>query len=119
MDSRSVFLTANDNTVYSWAWLDLSKEPLVVEVPPKVLGLVDDMWYRWAGDVGITGPDRGRGGKYLLLPPGYKGAVPATRHPLHPLRPRPHQARPQARPAPSQTDFPPFRKQVISYNLLI
>jgi hypothetical protein len=34
VDSRSIFLTANDNTVYSWAWLDLSKGPLVVEVPP-------------------------------------------------------------------------------------
>ncbi len=36
MDSRSVFLTANTNTVYSWAWVDLRKGPLVVEVPPKV-----------------------------------------------------------------------------------
>ena len=41
-----------------------------------MLGLVDDMWYRWVGDVGITGPDKGEGGKYLLLPPGYKGDVP-------------------------------------------
>src|SRR5271163_22935 len=46
LDSRSVFLTANDNTVYSWMWLDLSKGPLVVEVPPKVLGAINDMWYR-------------------------------------------------------------------------
>ena len=76
LDSRSVFLTANDNTVYSWMWLDLSKGPLVVEVPPKVLGAINDMWYRWVVDVGITGPDKGKGGKYLLLPPGYKGTVP-------------------------------------------
>ncbi len=76
VDSRSVFLTANDNTVYSWAWLDLTKGPLVLEVPPKVLGGVDDMWYRWVVDVGITGPDKGRGGKYLFLPPGYTGNVP-------------------------------------------
>ena len=76
MDSRSIFLTANDNTVYSWTWLDLSKGPLVVEVPPKVLGAINDMWYRWVIDVGITGPDKGKGGKYLLLPPGYKGKVP-------------------------------------------
>jgi hypothetical protein len=59
MDSRSVFLTANTNTVYSWAWLDLRNGPLVVEVPPKVLGAVNDMWYRWVTDVGITGPDKG------------------------------------------------------------
>jgi hypothetical protein len=77
LDSRSVFLTANDNTVYSWTWIDLSKGPMVLEVPPKVLGAIDDMWYRWVIDVGITGPDKGEGGKYLLLPPGYKGEVPA------------------------------------------
>ena len=77
MDSRSIFLTANDNTVYSWAWLDLTAGPLVVEVPPKVLGAVNDMWYRWVVDVGITGPDKGAGGAYLFLPPGYKGEVPA------------------------------------------
>lgn len=76
MDSRSVFLTANTNTVYSWAWVDLRKGPLVVEVPPKVLGAVNDMWYRWVIDVGITGPDKGQGGKYLFLPPGYDGKVP-------------------------------------------
>ncbi len=76
VDSRTVELTANDNTPYTWFWLNLRNGPLVLEVPPKVLGLINDMWYRWAGDVGITGPDRGRGGKYLLLPPGYKGQVP-------------------------------------------
>ena len=76
MDSRSIFLTANDNTPYTWTWLDLRNGPLVVEVPPKVLGAINDMWYRWVIDVGITGPDKGQGGKYLLLPPGYKGQVP-------------------------------------------
>jgi hypothetical protein len=76
VDSRSIFLTANDNTVYSWAWLDLSKGPLVLEVPPKVLGAINDIWFRWVVDLGITGPDKGKGGKYLILPPGYKGQVP-------------------------------------------
>ncbi len=75
MDSRSIFLTANNNTAYSWMWLDLRNGPLVVEVPPKVLGVIDDMWYHWVADIGITGPDKGQGGKYLLLPPGYKGEV--------------------------------------------
>jgi hypothetical protein len=84
VDSRSIFLTANDNTVYSWAWLDLSKGPVVVEVPPKVLGLVNDMWYRWVIDVGITGPDKGEGGKYLFLPPGCKGEEPAGYHVVRP-----------------------------------
>ncbi|HEY4934425.1 MAG TPA: DUF1254 domain-containing protein [Terriglobales bacterium] len=76
VDSKTVELTANDNTVYSFIWIDTHKGPLVVEVPPKVLGLVDDFYYRWVGDVGITGPDKGQGGKYLILPPGYTGQVP-------------------------------------------
>src|SRR5512144_2085732 len=80
VDSRTIELTANDNTPYTWFWLDLRKGPLVLEVPPKVLGLVNDMWYHWAGDVGITGPDKGKGGKYLLLPPSYKGNVPKGYH---------------------------------------
>ncbi len=73
---EQIFLTANDNTVYSWPWLDLTKGPLIVEVPPKVLGLVDDMWYHWVTDVGITGADKGEGGKYLFLPPDWTGEVP-------------------------------------------
>jgi hypothetical protein len=76
LDSRGIVLTGNDNTVYSWLWLDLKKGPVVLEVPPKVLGTANDMWQRWVIDVGITGPDKGRGGKYLFLPPGYKGKVP-------------------------------------------
>lgn len=76
VDSRTVELTANNNTPYTWFWLDLSQGPLVVEVPPNVLGLVNDLWYHWNGDVGITGADAGQGGKYLLLPPGYNGTTP-------------------------------------------
>jgi hypothetical protein len=76
VDSRTVELTANDNTVYSFIWLDTHKGPLVVEIPPKVLGLIDDFWYKWVADVGITGADKGKGGKYLILPPGYSGKIP-------------------------------------------
>lgn len=76
MNARSIFLTPNNNTPYTWFWLDLRNGPLVVEVPPKVLGLMDDMWYRFVTDIGMVGPDKGEGGKYLLLPPGYKGEVP-------------------------------------------
>ena len=49
VDCRTVELTANDNTPYTWFWLDLRNGPLVLEVPPKVLGLIDDMWYNWVG----------------------------------------------------------------------
>jgi len=76
VDSKTVELTANDNTVYSFIWIDTKKGPLVVEVPPMVLGAIDDFWYRWVADIGITGADRGKGGKYLILPPGYQGAIP-------------------------------------------
>ena len=84
VDSRTVELTANDNTPYTWFWIDLRKGPLVVEAPPKVLGTVNDIWYRWAGDIGFTGPDRGEGGKFLILPPGYKGDVPPGYHVVRP-----------------------------------
>jgi hypothetical protein len=76
MDSKSLFLTANCDTIYFWGYLDLSHGPMVVEVPPESLGIFDDMWFRWIGDFGAPGPDRGLGGKYLLLPPGYQGPVP-------------------------------------------
>ncbi|NOQ82769.1 MAG: DUF1254 domain-containing protein [Myxococcales bacterium] len=76
MDSKSLFLTANTTTIYNFMWLNIKDGPLVVEVPPKVLGTIDDFWFHWVGDIGNTGPDKGQGGKYLLLPPGYKDSVP-------------------------------------------
>jgi hypothetical protein len=76
LDARSLFLTANTTTPYSLLYLSTKDGPLVVEVPPEVLGPIDDAWFRWVTDVGITGPDKGKGGKYLLLPPGYTGPVP-------------------------------------------
>jgi hypothetical protein len=76
MDSNSLFLTANADTIYTVAVLDLTKGPLVVEVPPKALGTLNDMWFGWIIDIGNPGPDRGEGGKYLILPPGYDGPLP-------------------------------------------
>ena len=76
MDSRSLFLTPNSETVYALSWLDLSNGPLVVESPPNVLGIVDDFWFRYVTDLGNAGPDRGQGGRYLFLPPDYEGDVP-------------------------------------------
>ncbi len=76
MDSKSIFLTPNTQTSYSWMWLDLRGGPLVLEAPPKVLGALNDMWYRWVVDIGFTGPDKGQGGKFLILPPGYEGDIP-------------------------------------------
>jgi hypothetical protein len=76
MDSNSLFLTANADTIYTVAVLDLTKGPLVVEVPPLALGTLNDMWFGWIIDIGLPGPDRGEGGKYLLVPPGYEGPLP-------------------------------------------
>ena len=76
MDSRSLFLTANADTVYMFGVLDLSNGPLIFESPPQALGVIDDMWFRWITDFGLPGADRGEGGKYLLVPPGYDGPLP-------------------------------------------
>ena len=76
MDSKSLFLTANADTVYAIGILDLTKGPMVLEVPPRFLGAIDDQWFRWVIDIGLPGPDRGVGGKYLIVPPGYEGALP-------------------------------------------
>jgi len=76
MDSNSLFLTANADTIYTVAILDLTKGPLVVEVPPRALGTLNDMWFGWIIDIGGPGPDRGEGGKYLVVPPGYDGTLP-------------------------------------------
>jgi hypothetical protein len=86
MDARSLFLTANTTTVYVVQCIDVGNGPMVVRVPPRVLGPVDDADFRWVTDVGLTGPDKGAGGDYLFVPPGYKGAVPATGY--HVAKPR-------------------------------
>ena len=76
LNARSIFLTPNATTPYTWIWIDLHDGPLVVEVPPMTLGMIDDFWFKYVTDIGIVGPDRGKGGKYLLLPPGHQGDVP-------------------------------------------
>ena len=78
MDSNSLFLTANADTIYTVATLDLTQGPLVVEVPPAALGTINDMWFGWIIDIGFPGPDRGEGGKYLIVPPGYDGPLPES-----------------------------------------
>jgi hypothetical protein len=77
MDSQSMVLTANTSTLYAFSRTDLAKDgPTVIEVPPGMLGFLDDDWQRFVGDIGVTGPDRGKGGKYLVVPPGYDGQTP-------------------------------------------
>jgi hypothetical protein len=72
------FQGTNSDTPYALTTLDLRAGPMVVEMPanPLLLGLVDDHNMTWVTDVGGIGPDQGRGGKHLFLPPGYDGDVP-------------------------------------------
>ena len=77
MDSQTLVVTANTSTLYAYSGTDLANDgPTVIEVPPGMLGFLDDSWQRFVGNIGVTGPDKGKGGKYLVLPPGYDGAVP-------------------------------------------
>ncbi|MEO0795350.1 MAG: DUF1254 domain-containing protein [Verrucomicrobiota bacterium] len=80
MDSKALFLTANTTSVYQMAWLQLDDEPMVIETPPDVLGIIDDHWFKYVADFGRLGPDQGKGGKFLILPPGYEGEVPEGYH---------------------------------------
>ena len=75
MDSNPLFLTGNTDTVYASAMLDLERDgATVVEVPPKTgPGTVNDAFFRFVIDMGGPGPDKGKGGKYLILPPDYEG----------------------------------------------
>jgi hypothetical protein len=81
MDSNGLFLTGNADTVYLWGFVDLSDGPMVVDIPrltppSALLGCVNDMWFKWVTDLGLPGPDRGHGGRYLVVGPGYDGPLP-------------------------------------------
>jgi len=78
MDARHLFLSANSTTIYVSTIFDLSDGPVVLEAPANVLGPVDDAYFRFVTDIGLTGPDKGKGGKYLLVPPNYKGKLPKS-----------------------------------------
>jgi hypothetical protein len=81
MDSQGLFLTGNSDTIYLWGFVDLSDGPMVVDMPKLslpsgLLGTINDMWFQWVTDLGLPGPDRGEGGKYLVVGPGYDGPLP-------------------------------------------
>lgn len=70
-------MTANSEVIYVWTrYMDVSKGPIVLEVPPRALGHLWDAGVRVYSDVGDIGPDRGKGGKYLLVNKDYEGATP-------------------------------------------
>jgi hypothetical protein len=77
LDANGLLLTGNSETIYGTTILDLKPYgPIVLDVPPRLLGLLNDQWMRPIVDIGIAGPDLGKGGRYLLIPPGYDKPVP-------------------------------------------
>jgi hypothetical protein len=80
MDARSLWLTPQTTTPYVTAEIDVKNGPIVVENPGPVIGIIDDAFFRHVTDVGFTGPDAGKGGKYLIIGPDYKGDIPAGYH---------------------------------------
>jgi hypothetical protein len=70
-------LTGNSTTIYAAAFADLGRDgPVVIDSPPGAYGVIDDYWQRPIVEVGPFGPDKGKGGKFLLVPPGYRGDLP-------------------------------------------
>lgn len=77
MDSETLVVTANTSTLYAYTYTDLAKDgPTVIDIPSGMLGFLNDGWQRFVGNMGVTGPDKGKGGKYLIVPPGYAGDIP-------------------------------------------
>ena len=88
LSAKTLVTTPNSDVIYAMSYVDLGKDgPLVFDAPPLLQGILLDFWQRpipgptlrgqsYLGDVGFAGPDQGKGGKFLLLPPGYNGAIP-------------------------------------------
>ncbi|MGD8270372.1 MAG: DUF1254 domain-containing protein [Desulfobacterales bacterium] len=76
LDSKALLLTGNTTVVYGFMWIDLKDGPMVMETPPNVLGIIDNSWFRYLTDFGNAGPDKGKGGKFLLVPPDHEGEIP-------------------------------------------
>ena len=90
LNAKTLVTTPNSDVIYAMGYLDLKEDgPMVIEVPPGLQGILDDFFQRpicsegliegraWCGDVGLPGPDHGKGGHYLILPPDYSGKPPA------------------------------------------
>ena len=88
LNAKTLITTPNSDVIYALSYVDVGKDgPLVFEAPPGLQGMFLDVWQRpitgptlenktYLGDIGLPGPDKGKGGNFLILPPGYKGNVP-------------------------------------------
>lgn len=85
-DWKFQFTTPNASTHYVYFNFNLKDGPVVLDVPPTVgaglFGSLVDAWEVPVSDVGPAGDDQGKGGRYLLIPPGYKESVPAGYFPI-------------------------------------
>jgi hypothetical protein len=76
---KQQFAATNSDTPYALTTLDLRQAgPMVIEMPPNqlLIGFVNDHNMRWITDTGSIGPEKGEGGKHLILPPGHEGVIP-------------------------------------------
>jgi hypothetical protein len=74
-------LTPNPDTIYLNPFYDTTSGPVVLEIPPAegdavIVGSADDAWQNAIEDFGPGGADKGKGGKYLITPPGYAKQAP-------------------------------------------
>lgn len=81
LDWKNQTLTPNTDVIYLTPYFDTKDVgPVVMEVPPAdggaIVGTIMDAWQTPLEDVGPAGADQGKGGKYLILPPGYTEQVP-------------------------------------------
>ena len=89
LDWKNQTLTPNPSTIYLMPFIDTTEVgPMVLEIPAasggSVTGTITDGWQVALDDVGPAGADKGRGGKYLILPPGYDKKVPGGYFVLRP-----------------------------------
>lgn len=75
---RQRVLTPNSDTPYAAMLIDLRQGPVTIELPPgPLMCVVNDLHQRWVMDLGVPGPDAGKGGKHLIVPPDHQGSVPS------------------------------------------
>ncbi|MCX5576775.1 DUF1254 domain-containing protein [Kaistia terrae] len=79
-DWKNQTLTPNPDSIYFMSFWNVKDGPIVIEVPPATggsfAGNIVNAWQMPLEDVGPEGADAGKGGKYLILPPGYSEKVP-------------------------------------------
>ncbi|MGF1695676.1 DUF1214 domain-containing protein [Vibrio lamellibrachiae] len=78
VDPRQTVLTANSETLYAVHPVNLADNngAVILEVPHAVLGMVNSPGWNIVGDLGITGPDGGKGGTYIITGPTFEGDIP-------------------------------------------